>query len=365
MSDYFLKPAQDLVAMVEVGREGYCAVYPEPGSELLYTVCLVPTSDAETCPLIAYNNASHCCVCGSAHCEDALGVNTSVRLTPADANWPGIRSCNVFSQSALTLDCFVQRMSSEVTSLRQFTGSILYYARNSSALTNGTSSTSEVDQKLIIALATAVAVAGALVACTCVICNMIVCRLSVLLQKCRNVQKLNASGQNVERQEGPGERNGVDAGGFNLCVHVCVCVCVHTVAFPKSPSNPLPLFSLSALSLLAHGPANAEDVAAKPVDFAIVSNFVPKMAHKWDMIGIQLHQFDLVNQLRLSNNASGNCMQILQAAMDSGCLSNYETLLNILSSAGVGLSQVAADMLKAVVDAEKGRERVQQPADSN
>ena len=153
--------------------------------------------------------------------------------------------------------------------------------------------------------------------------------------------------------------------GSTLCIHMCVYACVHTVAFPKSPSNPLPLFSLSALSLLAHGPANAEGVAAKPVDFAIVSNFVPRMAHKWDMIGIQLHQDDLVNQLWHSNNASGNCMQILQAAMGSGCLSNYETLVKILSSTGVGLSQVAADMLKEVVDAEQDRELMQQPADSD
>ena len=214
MSDYFLKPAQDLAARVEVGREGYCAVYPEPGSELLYTVCL-PTSDAETCSLIAYNNASHCCVCGSAHCEDALGVNTSARLTPADANWPGIRSCIVVSQSALMLDCFVQRTSSEVTSLRQFTGSISYYARNSSAPTNETLSTSEVDQKLIIALP----LAGALM-----VCFFIILVLSLLLhrEKHRNVQ--NASEQTDEA--GPGAGKSVDGGGFNcVCVHVCMCVC--------------------------------------------------------------------------------------------------------------------------------------------
>ena len=357
VSNYFLKPAQDLVAMVEVGREGYCAVYPEPGSELLYTVCL-PTSDAETCPLIVYNNASHCCVCGSAHCEDALGVNTSVRLTPADANWPGICSCVVVSQSALTLDCFVQRMSSEVTFLRQFTGSISYYARNSSAPTNETLSTSEVDQKLIIALP----LAGALMVCI-MVCILIILVLSLLLhrEKHRNVQ--NASEEtDVERQEGPGERNGVDAGGFNLRVHVCVHVLLPS---PNHPCNPLLLYSLSALSSLAPGSANAKDVTARPVDLASVTNFIPKMAHKWDIIGIQLCQGDLVKELRPSNNPRGNCTRVLEAAMESGCLPNYETLLNILSSAGVGLSQVAAELLKYVVDSERDRELVQQPADSD
>ena len=369
MSDYFLKPAQDLVARVEVGREGYCAVYPEPGSELLYTVCLVPTSDAETCPLIVYNNASHCCVCGSAHCEDALGVNTSVRLTPADANWPGIRSCVVVSQSALTLDCFVQRTSSEVTSLRQFTGSISYYARNSSAPTNETLSTSEVDQKLIIALP----LAGALMVCI-MVCILIILVLSLLLhrEKHRNVQ--NASEQTDEAGPGAGKR--VDGGGFKcVCVHACMCVCVHscmcvcvcvcacTVAFHLF--NPLPLFSLSALSSLAPGSANAKDVAARPVDFGIVTNFIPKMAPKWDVIGIQLGQADLVRELRHSNDLSVNCTRVLEAAMGSECLPNYKTLVKILNSAGVGLSQVATDMLKAVVDAEKDRELVQHPADSD
>ena len=129
---------------------------------------------------------------------------------------------------------------------------------------------------------------------------------------------------------------------------------------PNHLSNPLPLFSLSALSSLAPGPANAKDVAARPVDFGIVTNFIPKMAHKWDIIGIQFCQGDLVKVLRHSNDLSENCTRVLEAAMGSGYLSNFETLVKILSSAGVGLSQVAADMLEAVVDAEKDRERMQQ-----
>ena len=105
MSDYFLKPAQGSITRVEVGRESYCAVYPEAGSEVLYTVCLVPDADAETCPLIAHN-VSDCCVCGSPECPGP-GVNTSVGPTPADANWPGVPACIVQSQSAVALGCFV------------------------------------------------------------------------------------------------------------------------------------------------------------------------------------------------------------------------------------------------------------------
>ena len=215
VSDYFLKPAQPSVAMVEVGREGYCAVYPEPGSEILYTVCLVPTSDAETCPLIAYN-ASNCCVCGSPDCEHALGrgVNTSVGLT-ADPNWwPGVYSCVVFSQSALTFDCFVQRVSSEVTSLRQFTGSISYWP----------TSASEANLKMIIPLPLGVLL---------FVCIVVICVLSVRLCHEKRVRRSaeSTSGQ-VDVQGGGGGGTGNGVGGFTfVCMYVhlsvVVCACVH------------------------------------------------------------------------------------------------------------------------------------------
>ena len=134
MTDYFLNPAQGSITRVEVGRESYCAVYPEAGSEVLYTVCVVPNADAETCPLIAHN-VSDCCVCDSPECL-GLGVNTSVGPTPADANWAGVPACIVQSQSAVALGCFVQRLSSEIPSLRQFTGFILFHAHNLSVPTN-------------------------------------------------------------------------------------------------------------------------------------------------------------------------------------------------------------------------------------
>ena len=61
---------------------------------------------------------------------------TSAGPTPADANWPGVPACIVQSQSAVALGCFVQRLLSEVPSLRQFTGFILFHAHNLSVPTN-------------------------------------------------------------------------------------------------------------------------------------------------------------------------------------------------------------------------------------
>ena len=139
---------------------------------------------------------------------------------------------------------------------------------------------------------------------------------------------------------------------------VCLAQC-------KSLLLPLLLFPLSALSSLTPGPANAnyKDVAAKPLDLAIVTNFIPKMAHKWDVIGIKLRQGDMVKDLRFSNDPRGNCTQVLQAAMESRCPPNYEKLFSILNSDGVGLPQVALELWQDVLVSESIP--VQQPTDSD
>ena len=187
---------------------------------VLYTVCLVPNnSDTETCPLIAHNG-SHCCVCGSDG-EGALGggMNTSLGLTPADANWPGVPSCIVLSQFPLTLDCF---LLGEVASLRKFTGSILYY--DLSASTDEASSTIEFDQKFIII---ALSIVCAVIVCITSVCCVIICVLSALLhhEKQKNVQSASDT-QNIDRQSGLGERHKVAASEFNLACS-CVCICTY------------------------------------------------------------------------------------------------------------------------------------------
>ena len=349
MTDYFLKPAQGLITRVEVGRESYCAVYPEADSEVLYTVCLVPDADAETCPLIAYN-VSDCCVCGSPECPGP-GLNTSMGSTPADANWPGVPACTVQSQSAVALDCFVQRFLREGLSLRQFTGSILYYAHNSSEPTNETL-TANNDLKFIIT----VSIACPVILCITFMCILITVVLSKLLHRERQRRVQNPSQPNGDSlMSGVGHKSTLSAGRFNVHSLCIFCLC-------QNSSSLLPLSPFSSL-LLGRDSKNDEGVEAEPVDLCLVDCFTHKMARKWEKIGIQLKQDALVANLRQPNcNAESNCTQVIQAAKSSGDLSSYRKLLDILRSEGVGMSEVANELLQAVVTHRQERHPA---ADSN
>ena len=121
-----MNPAEAWVAREEAGKEQYCAAYPESGTERIYTVCRVPSIDTNTCPLIAYNS-SNCCICQDCGHILGEGVNVSLGLSPSNATVPGVDSCIIKSQRAMTFDCFVQRSSSVVTSLRQHTGTMSFY----------------------------------------------------------------------------------------------------------------------------------------------------------------------------------------------------------------------------------------------
>ena len=74
------------------------------------------------------------------------------------------------------------------------------------------------------------------------------------------------------------------------------------------------------------------------------------MASRWDVIGIQLGQNDLVKELRcIPYDAQGNCERVLEAAIGSECPPNYGTLINILRSDGVDLPNVGSKLYKAVM----------------
>ena len=84
------------------------------------------------------------------------------------------------------------------------------------------------------------------------------------------------------------------------------------------------------------------------------------MAHKWDVIGTQLNQTNLVNDFNRHPNydTQSFCRQILHAAIESGCLPNYKTFLACLRSDVVDLAQAAVDLLKAVVyEAEREKQQ--------
>ena len=90
----------------------------------------------------------------------------------------------------------------------------------------------------------------------------------------------------------------------------------------------------------------------KDVLKAVLPQFVPRMAHKWDSIGIQLAQVERVFQLQNSTEPNEKKMQdILDAWIESEGSSdrfiiNTRSLLNSLRSSDVGLHDVAEDFEK-------------------
>ena len=83
---------------------------------------------------------------------------------------------------------------------------------------------------------------------------------------------------------------------------------------------------------------------------AILPQFVPRMANKWDSIGIQLAQAGRVSQLRNSPEPNEMKMQdILDAWISADHLvpwSLFYSLSDILRSSDVGLHDVAKDLVK-------------------
>ena len=220
--DYFMKPAQTRVASVEVGSEGYCSVYPEAEVEPIYTVCRVPDNDTKVCSLIAHN-MPNCCICGNPGCNQALGegVNTSLGVTPAHAVYPGIDSCIVYSEHALTFDCFVQRSSRFGTSLKQHTGTISYcipLSPTTAFVVNQTAT--DVYCMLTIGLSVALAVAVLGPACLIVTSNV----LSVMLCKCR--KRLGYSILYLKQPDGQ-DGEPITVGRFNFVFDVCGDVYAH------------------------------------------------------------------------------------------------------------------------------------------
>ena len=115
----------------------------------------------------------------------------------------------------------------------------------------------------------------------------------------------------------------------------------------------------------ACSPESVEAVTAQRItDLAEIADFIPRMACKWEPIGTYLHQDTLVSNLKILPNCDpvSFCRQVLHEAKESGNLPNYATLLTCLKSDGVGLSQVATEVLQALLDQSKGEsEHGQQP----
>ena len=83
----------------------------------------------------------------------------------------------------------------------------------------------------------------------------------------------------------------------------------------------------------------------------ILGNLAPRMGTKWDSIGHQLRQGDLVKDLRSlsSTESSANLQRIIEAWFENADQHTpvcAETVLRVLKSTAVGLGAVAKDFEK-------------------
>ena len=106
-------------------------------------------------------------------------------------------------------------------------------------------------------------------------------------------------------------------------------------------------------------PASAENAAINKtkIDMAIVALLIPRMACRWENIGLQLRQEVLVRNLKivLTYNAESFCTDVIVAAKEAGCLKTYGKLLHILETRSVGLPEVASDLRQIVVEVIRGQ----------
>ena len=144
-------------------------------------------------------------------------------------------------------------------------------------------------------------------------------------------------------------------------VCVCVCVCVRACTrgvycvidedwiCVESHSKKLSLLSFGELCAFIEEyiciSCSCSNNINKATLKAILPQFVPRMAHKWDSIGLQLAQAERVSQLRNSPEPNEKKMKdILDAWMES--LDSHvliSSLSDILKSSDVGLHDVAED----------------------
>ena len=120
--NYFLKPhTSQSHGSVEIpdGQEGvaYCAVNPEDGVEIDYTVCAYHGAETDldwvASPFIA-NDSSHCCWCGA--CDEGVlgsGVTAFLSLSPPNSNNFSVPSCQVHSETAVdgSFVCLAHRVT--------------------------------------------------------------------------------------------------------------------------------------------------------------------------------------------------------------------------------------------------------------
>ena len=127
---YFLKPHESQThgaVPVLNGQEGvaYCAVNPEDGVGINYTVCAYHGTQTDldwvASPFIA-NDSSDCCLCGQ--CGEGvlgLGVTAIDELSPPNSNNFSVPACQVRSETAVdgSFVCLAHRVTGGQPSAKQ------------------------------------------------------------------------------------------------------------------------------------------------------------------------------------------------------------------------------------------------------
>lgn len=80
---------------------------------------------------------------------------------------------------------------------------------------------------------------------------------------------------------------------------------------------------------------------------SILTDFAPQMGAKWDFIGIQLREGDLVGQLRSTSQlGSEKIPLIVDRWLQKDPEDAVKTMIEVLRSPSVGLKRVATDFQK-------------------
>ena len=128
--DYFLKPHESQShgpVAVPDGQKGgaYCAVNPENGVDIGYTVCAYHGSETDldriASPFIA-NGSSDCCLCGQ--CDEGIlgpGVTAVDDTSPPNSNNFSVLACQVRSKTAVDgrFVCLAHRETEVQSSAKQ------------------------------------------------------------------------------------------------------------------------------------------------------------------------------------------------------------------------------------------------------
>ena len=142
---YFLKPHESqthgAVSILD-GQEGvaYCAVNPEDGVDINYTVCAYREAETDldwvASPFIA-NDSSDCCLCGQ--CGEGVlgpGVTAINEFSPPNSNNFSVPACQVLSKTAVdgSFVCLANRATEGQSSAKQALALFHFQLQSASAM---------------------------------------------------------------------------------------------------------------------------------------------------------------------------------------------------------------------------------------